>query len=755
MPSTIRPGDVLADRYLLIDLLSEAGDGRFWRAHDRVLARHVAIHVLPTGTQRAEELLEAARGCARLTDRRFLRVLDAEIKGSASYVVTEWGTGTSLQLMLEHAPLAPRRAAWMVGEVAGAMAAAHAVGVTHGRLAPENVLVDLSGTVRIIGAQVDAALKGLPRATEADDVHELVSLLYAGLTGRWPGRSPSAMPTAPLEGGRVLRPRQVRAGIPRTLDEICDDILNSGSPPRAPYDLTTARGVADYLREYVGDPASMAAAEAERGSTATGQFPPVPAALLTPMPPVLPHDARGGRGGRGSEDADAAEEPTEEPSEQPTEQPGPAPTQAFAQATPTDEPTDEPTDASSDDASTETAGSADPQPADSPTAPEPTHERIRVLTAEENSVPTDHPDEGQPDPLGAPDGSPTDPAAADARSDRPAGAAAGAAAAAGSGTAPRGAGDAGRTKVRARPADTFDVPTQAGVPIFDDDSADVAWVARRSEKPPPPPDFEDPPERPLFAPETEAQAEARRRAQETTAPPAEDYWPWATGHTTGAVLPHPVRDPGARRADRPGRTWLQLAGFLGSLVALLLVVVVGYQIFAPGGDSSSEGGGGGSSDGSSSAAPTPTTGAEVTGLSATTLDPAPDGNGEENDEDVPSAVDGDPATEWTTVTYLQQLGPSGLKEGVGVQIDLGEERALSRVDLSFVGAGTSASLFLSPEQVDSVDDLQPVGTVEGAGETAQVQLDGASGRYLVVWLTALPEVSDGFQGGLSEVRVFE
>ena len=46
MPASIRPGDVLADRYRLVDLLSESGNGRFWRAHDRVLERHVALHVI-------------------------------------------------------------------------------------------------------------------------------------------------------------------------------------------------------------------------------------------------------------------------------------------------------------------------------------------------------------------------------------------------------------------------------------------------------------------------------------------------------------------------------------------------------------------------------------------------------------------------------------------------------------------------------------------------------------------------------------
>ena len=61
MPNSIRPGDVLADRYLLVDLLSESGSGRFWRAHDRILDRHVSVHVLAPDDERAEGLMAAAR----------------------------------------------------------------------------------------------------------------------------------------------------------------------------------------------------------------------------------------------------------------------------------------------------------------------------------------------------------------------------------------------------------------------------------------------------------------------------------------------------------------------------------------------------------------------------------------------------------------------------------------------------------------------------------------------------------------------
>lgn len=152
VPHATRAGDVLADRYRLVDLLSESGGGRFWRAHDRILERHVALHVIAADDSRAEPLLDAARRSATVLDPRILRVLDAERTSDSCFVVNEWGSGTSLDIMLaSNGPLSPRRGAWMVSEVADSIAGAHAHGVAHGLLSPENVLLDNAGSVRIIG----------------------------------------------------------------------------------------------------------------------------------------------------------------------------------------------------------------------------------------------------------------------------------------------------------------------------------------------------------------------------------------------------------------------------------------------------------------------------------------------------------------------------------------------------------------------------------------------------------------------------
>jgi hypothetical protein len=256
---------VVGGRYRLEDLLSEHHGARFWRATDTVLARSVAVHALPSSDPRAAGVLDAARRSARVTDPHFLRVLDCDDDEGLTWVVNEWGEGASLDVMLERSTLPPTRAAWLSREVAEAIAAAHAQGLAHGRLNPESVLVTDAGSVKVIGFIVNAAFEGPAPvhpaygalgAREAD-VIDLAGILYAALTGRWPGAAPSAVPAAPRDGRRPLRPRQVRAGVPRTLDAICDRVLHKEAAQHA-LAIETAHEIAAALSDYVGDPAAAA-----------------------------------------------------------------------------------------------------------------------------------------------------------------------------------------------------------------------------------------------------------------------------------------------------------------------------------------------------------------------------------------------------------------------------------------------------------------------------------------------------------------
>lgn len=656
---------MLADRYKLVDLLNESGNGRFWRAHDDVLDRHVALHCIAEDDERAAGLTEAARLSATVLDRRFLRVLDADHGDGMSYVVNEWGDGTSLDILVGNdGPLPPRRAAWVVSEVAASVAAAHEERVAHGRLVPENVLLDHTGSVRIIGFCVDAALRGLPPGRISQDVTDLGGLLYFALTGKWAGSSSSAVPAAPrTTQNRWLRPRQVRAGIPRVLDGICDVVLNpyAAAPAGGPHNLLTAAGLADALRAYVGDPTGLAEASPLGGVHGAG-------ALAVPGPRAEP-------------DPDA--------------------TRAM---TPPSGPVADP------DADTPADSSADPPPATSvDEAVEPT--LVTELVAPEADAPA--------------------PAAADE---------------------PAGGPDDHTDVGAARPPAPVDQPTQAGMPIFGEGDDDVDWFSARHSPPPPPPPLEDPPERPLFAPEPADGAPTRRPRPGSRPAAQKEYWPWdtATGSGTGSGV-IPVTEDDRGRPGVPGRSWFRLAAIIGASLLLVLAVLVAYNL-----------GRGKTPLGSEPEPESPSPSASESTPAAQPLevasvryfDPQGDPPFEENPELAPLAVDGDPATAWRTQTYFDQFGPGGLKTGIGLVLDLGESQEVSQVDLTTLTSPVAVSYYLSDEDPTAVAGLEPAASGRVTGERLRTTFEEpASGRYLVVWITSLAPVDGDFAAEIAEVGV--
>ncbi|MEO5710556.1 MAG: protein kinase family protein [Nocardioidaceae bacterium] len=301
------PGTVLAGRFTLDDLLDDTDGARFWRATDQTLARSVAVHVLADSDPRADSLLTAARTSALVSDGHLLRVLDAAAEDGVVYVVNEWGSGASLDQLLVEGPLSPRRAAWVVKEVAEAIATAHRNGVAHGRLLPEKVMITEAGTVKLVGFVVDAVLQdragrdqvrvtgGDPMSAHESDVVNLAGLLYAALVGRWPGTEGSSVPAAPVEHGRPLRPRQVRAGVPRPLDAICERVLNAGPHAHA-VPIETAHEVYAALSDYIGDPAAAPQYESTTVLMANALMPADDTGPATQLSPAAQPDARSNLG---------------------------------------------------------------------------------------------------------------------------------------------------------------------------------------------------------------------------------------------------------------------------------------------------------------------------------------------------------------------------------------------------------------------------------------------------------------------------
>ncbi len=266
----VNPGAVLADRYVIEDLLGQEAGSESWRARDRVLARSVVLQLLPSTSPQATPMLAAAKRASRVADSRILQVLDAADDGSLSYIVREWATGQSLDVVLSDGPLPARRATWLMREVAAAMVNAHRMGMPHRRLVPDSVVITKSSGVKLIGLGTAAVLYGETAGepdAELQDTLDLGRLLYACLTARWPGGEWSGLPPAPTEHGRLLRPRQVRAGVPRALDAVCDRILSEQSRYGEP--ITTVTEVKDSLTSILAEEGFAATTGANSAVSAT------------------------------------------------------------------------------------------------------------------------------------------------------------------------------------------------------------------------------------------------------------------------------------------------------------------------------------------------------------------------------------------------------------------------------------------------------------------------------------------------------
>jgi serine/threonine protein kinase len=257
---TSEPGTRLAGRYRLVDQVSSGTGWTYWKATDETLARSVTVLTFATGFPRVTETVTAARAASRLGDPRFSQVFDVEDGEELAYVVLEWVAVESLLDMLSEGPLDPPRAAAMMVEAARAIAAAHEIGLAHLRLDPACLHWTVGGGVKIAGLGIDAALAGSDPETltasedgaddpELTDTQDLARLLYAALTGYWPGSAGSApglLPPAPENGSGLCTPRQVSAGVPAGVDEVtCRALFQE--PNRHGPALSTAATFAEAL----------------------------------------------------------------------------------------------------------------------------------------------------------------------------------------------------------------------------------------------------------------------------------------------------------------------------------------------------------------------------------------------------------------------------------------------------------------------------------------------------------------------------
>lgn len=149
-------GEVRVGRFILGGCIGQGAMGTVFRAHDPDLGRDVALKVLEPidgGDEETELLLAEARTLAQLNHPNVVTVHECGVDRGRVYIAMEYVEGgTFADWLRRHPPDEPgwfKRALDLATQATAGLAAAHAVGLIHRDLKPNNMLVDADGRLRI------------------------------------------------------------------------------------------------------------------------------------------------------------------------------------------------------------------------------------------------------------------------------------------------------------------------------------------------------------------------------------------------------------------------------------------------------------------------------------------------------------------------------------------------------------------------------------------------------------------------------
>ena len=140
--------------YKILDRIGVGGRGEVYRARDTRLGRTVAIRVLSpdigNNPAHRERFLHEARATAALSHPNIAALYEIGEERNRVFLVFEFVAGETLKAVIGGRPLNPRRALDIAIQVADALAEAHAEGIVHHAIKPDNIRATPKGNAKIL-----------------------------------------------------------------------------------------------------------------------------------------------------------------------------------------------------------------------------------------------------------------------------------------------------------------------------------------------------------------------------------------------------------------------------------------------------------------------------------------------------------------------------------------------------------------------------------------------------------------------------
>ena len=182
--------------YRIVRLLGRGGMGEVYEAYDERLKRRVALKTLPqslaSDAPRIERLKREARAASALNHPNILTIYDFGREGDTEFIVSELVEGVSLRQLIGN--LSASLAIDYARQIGEALQAAHAAGIVHRDVKPENVMVRPDGYIKILDF-------GLAKVTSLETKSD---------TGELPFQADPSVPGLLIGTVSYMSPEQVR-----------------------------------------------------------------------------------------------------------------------------------------------------------------------------------------------------------------------------------------------------------------------------------------------------------------------------------------------------------------------------------------------------------------------------------------------------------------------------------------------------------------------------------------------------------------
>jgi DNA-binding response OmpR family regulator len=215
----LKVGTVLSNRYELLSVVGRGGMGVVYRALDRELNEHVALKAIRqehlADSAAAERFKTEIRLARRISHRNVVRTHDLGEAEGMLFVTMEYVNGIDVrELLTTRGKLGVASSLALARQFAEALAVAHAAGVIHRDVKPENALIDGEGALKVMDFGIARLAEATSSRTQAGlilgtpaymapeqllgeeidaraDLYALGVVMYECLTGKAPFSAPS------------------------------------------------------------------------------------------------------------------------------------------------------------------------------------------------------------------------------------------------------------------------------------------------------------------------------------------------------------------------------------------------------------------------------------------------------------------------------------------------------------------------------------------------------------------------------------